>query len=100
MTDVLEDARELPPARRRVLISLIKGPDAPTYRELAHDLGVHVGTVYRRLRAVRLSDPELYRRAMRVRSKQLARRHMEALGRDAAHSAEWHRRQASRRFFY
>lgn len=50
------------------------------------------------LRRLRLREPEAYELVMEERRRQLAERHEEALGRADAHSAEWHRRQANRRY--
>src|SRR5687768_432372 len=82
--------KDLPPARRQVLLTLISGDRAPTYRGVAQTLGIHVGTVYRQLRSIRLFSPNLYADVMHVRAQQLARRHLEALKAEAARSAQWH----------
>ncbi len=88
----------LPPGRARVALALVAGRDAPTYPEVAARLGIGLGTVHTHLKRLRAGQPDVYAAVMAERARQLARRHEDALTRDAAHSRRWHRRQANRRF--
>jgi transposase len=79
----------LPPGRRRVAWALIEGRDGATYRQVAEQLGIHVGTVHQHMRRVRLLHPELYAVIMAERARQLAERHKRAIARAKAHTNRW-----------
>lgn len=91
---------KVPSGRARVALALVVGREAPTYPEVAARLGIGVGTVYTHLRRLRERHPDVYAAVMAERSRQLAKRHKEALARDEAHSRRWHRKQANRRYYY
>lgn len=88
----------LPPGQLRVVLALIGGGDAPTYAEVAEELGLHLGSVHQHLRRVRRRHSEVYRRLMRFRRGQLDARHQEALARAREHSHAFFRRMARYRF--
>jgi hypothetical protein len=90
----------LPPGQRRVAVALVETGTAQSYPAVAAALGVHLGTVHRHLGRVRARHPALYAALMAERARQLATRHTAALARAAAHSEQWHRRQANRRYYY
>jgi len=98
LSDLLAMLGRLPAGQRRVALALVLGPSAPTYPEVAARLGVHVGTVHRHLGRVRAKHPEVYAALMAERRWQLERRHERAVERAERRSAEWHRRQANRRY--
>jgi hypothetical protein len=91
--------RTLPPGRRRVAQALLADPGSRTYPAVAARLGIHLGTVHQHLRRIRLRHPPVYVVFMAERARQLAQRHQRAMARATAHSEEWHRKQAKRRFF-
>ncbi len=95
-----EALANLPPGQQRVALALIDSPLARTYREVAAALNLHLGTVYRHLYRLRRGNPEAYAAVMAVRAEQLAKRHAAAVRREEARSAEWHRKQAARRYYY
>jgi hypothetical protein len=97
MPDVVD---RLPAGQVLVIDALLNLGYAPTYPEVARLLECHLGTVHAHLARVRARQPDLYAWVMATRARQLAIRHAEALARDAAHSAEWHRSQNNRRFYY
>ena len=76
----------LPKGQRQVAWVLIGGKQAPTYRQVAAKLGVHVGTVYQHLLRIRENAPTLCTLIMEERRRQLAVRHEQALKRAKAHS--------------
>ena len=84
--------------RRRHGVGIGAGDRARTYAEVAAMLGMHRGTVSRHLERTRRLHPHLYAAVMTVRAEQLAQRHATAVERAAAHSRQWHRRQAARRY--
>ncbi len=88
----------LPPGRAGVALALVAGRDAPTYPEVAARLGIGVGTVHTHLRRLRERHPEIAVAVMAERARQLGRRHEAALARDEAHSRQWHRKRANRRY--
>lgn len=90
----------LPPGRRRVAEALVVEEDAPTYPQVAEALGVHLGTVHTHLRRLRLLHPEVWEAVTAERQRQLWERHAGAVARADAHSREWHRKQANRRYYY
>ena len=90
----------LPKGQRQVAWALIGGRQAPTYRQVAAKLGIHVGTVYQHLRRIRENAPTLYELIMEERRRQLAVRHEQVVKRAEAHSRAWHRKQANRRYYY
>ena len=98
LSDLLAMLGRLPAGQSRVALALVLGPSAPTYPEVAARLGVHVGTVHRHLGRVRAKHPEVYAALMAERRWQLERRHERAVERAERRSAEWHRRQANRRY--
>jgi transposase len=97
---LLEALANSPGGQRRAALALVGGRRARTYREAAALLGLHVGTIYRHLYRLRRQRPEAYAAVMAVRAGQLAERHAAAVNREGARSAEWHRRQAARRYYY
>ena len=80
----------LPPGRRRVAMALIADDCGLTYRAVAAQLAVSLGTVYQHLRRIRVRHPQVYAALMRERDRQLAVRHQQALERAKAHSDRWH----------
>ncbi len=93
------DLSPLPAGQRRVAATLIGGSKARTYAEVAKKLELSLGTVYEQLRRIRLNHPELYAALMELRRKQLEHRHVAALAKDAAHSKQYFRRKANRRYY-
>ena len=81
----------LPPGRRRIASALLTNSCGATYTEVALRLGIHLGTVYQHLRRIRLLHPEVYAALMAARSRQLAKRHEQALARAKAHTNRWFR---------
>src|SRR5262249_14958221 len=79
----------LPPGCRRVALALVADPNGTTYPAVAARLGIHLGTVHRQLRRIRLHHPSIYRALMRARSSQLAKRHKLAVVRHEEHTARW-----------
>jgi hypothetical protein len=61
---------------------------------------MHLGTVHTYLRRMRLKRRNTYSALMAERQRQLGDRHEAALARAEAHSREWHRKQANRRFYH
>jgi FixJ family two-component response regulator len=98
--DILQAMSELSPGQRRVAAALISRSPPPTYRQLAAELGVHVGTVHTQMGRIKRRRPDIYAVVMAVRSRQLAERHQVAVERAEAHSKAWHQKQANRRYFY
>src|SRR6476646_5821483 len=90
--------RALPPGRRRVAQALLADSGSRTYPAVAAQLGIHLGTVHQHLRRIRLLHPPVYAILMAERARQLTERHENAVQRAEAHSEEWHRKQARRRF--
>lgn len=88
----------LPPGQRRVAVALVDAGIAPTYEQVAHRLGLHLGTVLGYVNRIRSRRPEAYADLVVLRRRQLAERHQVAVQRAAQHSAGWHRRQANRRY--
>jgi hypothetical protein len=80
----------LPPGRRRVAAALIADDCGRTYRAVATQLCLSLGTVHQHLRRIRLRHPQVYAALMQERDRQLAVRHQQALERAEAHSARWH----------
>jgi hypothetical protein len=93
------DLTPLPAGQRRVAEALIEGKKARTYREVAAQLELSLGTVYEHLRRIRLNHPELYAAIMMVRKGQLELRHKAAVAKDAAHSKQYFKRKANRRYY-
>jgi transposase len=93
------DFTSLPTGQRRVVEALLEGDKAQTYKDVAKRLKLSLGTVYEHLRRIRLNHPELYAAIMAVRKGQLERRHEAALAKDAAHSRQYFRRKANRRYY-
>ena len=89
----------LPPGRRRVAMALIADDGGRTYRALAAQLEVSLGTVHQHLRRIRLRHPQVYTAIMHERARQLANRHRGALERAQAHRDRWHE-MTRRRFRY
>ena len=87
----------LPPGRRRVAMALIADDCGLTYRAVAAQLALSLGTVNQHLRRIRLRHPQVYAALMKERDRQLAVRHQQALERAKAHSDHWH--QITRRRF-
>ena len=88
------EAAQLTPAQQQVIDALLDAPDyarAPTYAEVADQLGVHVGTVYQTLRRLRRARPNLHKHVTAVRLCQLAERHRGALDQERAarKAARW-----------
>ena len=96
--DIFDLVDDLPAGQRMVIITLLGRSPAFTYKQVARFLGVSTGTVYRHLKRVRDRHPEIYAAAMEVRSVQLAARAERSAARAEAHSREWHRRKANRRY--
>src|SRR5215204_5316303 len=67
----------LPLGQRRVAEALIGVATAPTYRPVAGQLGLSLGTAHRHLGRIRRGQPAVYGELMGVRRAQLA----EAIGR-------------------
>ena len=78
------DFTVLPRGQRRIAEALIQGTKAQTYKGVAKQLELSLGTVYEHLRRIRLNHPELYAALMEVRQGQLELRHRAALAKDAA----------------
>ena len=79
----LPDLTLLPKGQRRVAEALISGNTAQTYRGVAKQLELSLGTVYEHLRRIRVNHPEFYAALMEYRRGQLERRHEAALEKDA-----------------
>jgi hypothetical protein len=86
--------------QRRVLLALLSDGAGNTYRGAAEHLGVCVGTVYEQLRRIRTKHPETYDLFMHLRRQQLQERARRSAAKARAHSREWHRKQANRRYYY
>src|SRR5689334_2412489 len=84
--DIAAALATLPPGQRRVAEALVSQDHAPTYAELAVQLGLHVGTVYQHLKRIRDGRPEVYKFILDRRAAQLAERHRRAVVRARAHS--------------
>ena len=80
----------LPPGRRRVAMALITDDCGRTYRAVAAQLALSLGTVHQHLRRIRLRHPGVYAALRKERDRQLAVRHQQALERAQAHSNRWH----------
>ncbi len=89
----------LPIGQRRVAAALVEVNRGRTYPEVAAILEIHVGTVHRHLRRIRLRHPQIYRQVMAERRRQLTLRHQEALERAAAHSEQWRQSRFYRRYY-
>ena len=88
----------LPDGQYRVAMALIADRSGRTYQAVAHELGVHLGTVHQHLRRIRQQRPDLYKALMKERARQLAVRHRKAIARAKAHSKEWHEKTKYRYF--
>lgn len=93
------DLTHLPHGQRRVAEALMAGATAQTYRGVAKQLELSLGTVYEHLRRIRVNHPELYVAIMSVRKGQLEQRHEVALVKNAAHSRQYFRRKANYRYY-
>ncbi len=93
------DFTALPRGQRRVAEALVEGTKAQTYKGVAKQLELSLGTVYEHLRRIRVNHPELYAAIMEVRKGQLERRHTAALVEEATHSKQYFRRRANRRYY-
>lgn len=91
---------ELPPRQQEAALLLTSGQPALTYPEAAGQMGVSLGTLYTHLKRIRDGHPELYALLMEARKKRLGARHALAVARAEAHSRQWHRKQANRRYYY
>lgn len=90
------DFTALPRGQRRVAEALIQGTKAQTYKGVAEQLELSLGTVYEHLRRIRVNHPELYAALMEVRKGQLEQRHRAALTRDAAHTRRYFKRRSEK----
>jgi hypothetical protein len=86
----------LPPGQRRVISAFRWGHADVTYPAVAHALGVHVGTVYRTIKAVKEHHPEAYALWQGFRSRSLAVRHERALKKKRRHTDRWFARKRMR----
>lgn len=93
------DLTPLPKGQRRVAEALLAGASAQTYRGVATQLELSLGTVYEHLRRIRVNHPELYAALMDYRRGQLEHRHEAALAKDAAHSKRYFKRKANWRYY-
>ena len=89
------DLSPLPEGQQRVAFALISGKKARTYREVAAQLELFLGTVYEHLRRIRTNHPDLYRALMEVRRAQLGQRHEIALAKAQAHSRRYFKRKSN-----
>lgn len=89
---------ELTPGQRRVAEAFVSGDVARSYRAVAADLEIHVGTLYTHLRRIRMAHAAVYWSLMELRATQLQTRHEAAIARAQAHSQRWQGKQASRRY--
>jgi transposase len=80
-------------------MALIAGGCWQTYRAVAAQLALSLGTVHQHLRRIRLRHPQVYAAVMKERARQLAARHQQALARAKAHSDRWHQ-MTRRRYPY
>ena len=64
----------------RVASALVDETGGRTYPEVAEYLGLHLGTVHEHLRRIRLGRPRVYATLMKLRARQLARRHRRTAG--------------------
>ena len=90
------DLIALPQGQRRVAEALIQGKKAQTYKGVAEQLGLSLGTVYEHLRRIRVNHPEVYAAMMEVRKGQLELRHRAALAKDAEHTRRYFKRRAKK----
>ena len=90
------DFTGLPQGQRRVAEAFIQGTKAQTYKGVAEQLGLSLGTVYEHLRRIRLNHPELYDAMMEVRRGQLERRHQAAVTRDSEHTRRYFKRRSQK----
>ena len=80
----------LPPNQFAVAFALVSLKYGRTYREVAEELGMSIGTVYTHLRRIRHTHPKLYADLMERRKRQLKARHRRALDRAKAHTHDWY----------
>ena len=90
------DLTALPQGQRRVAEALVAGENAQTYKGVAEQLELSLGTVYEHLRRIRLNHPEVYAALMAERKGQLERRHTSALAKDAAHTWRYFERRGKK----
>ena len=90
------DFTALPRGQRRVAEALIQGKKAQTYKGVAKQLELSLGTVYEHLRRIRLNHPELYAAMMEVRKEQLEHRHRAALAKDAEHTRRYFKKRSQK----
>lgn len=88
------DFESLPKGQRRVAEALVGEGRARTYKGIAKQLELSLGTVYEHLRRIRLNHPELYAGMMIIRKDKLELRHKAALARDAEHTRRYFRRRS------
>ncbi|MGD9893745.1 MAG: hypothetical protein AB7R89_06565 [Dehalococcoidia bacterium] len=89
---------QLPTAQFRVVQALVGDGRCPTRREVAAQLGIHLGTVHVHLARIRRNRPALWREIDQVWRNQRRERHRQAVARERARSERWHRKQGARRF--
>lgn len=80
------------------MVTALLADSAVTYQDVAASAGVTVGTVHTHLRRVRELAPDLWELVAVERQRLLELRHEAAQLRAAAHSRQWFRRQANRRY--
>lgn len=90
------DFTALPGGQRRVAEALVEGNKAQTYKGVAKQLELSLGTVYEHLRRIRLNHPELYAAIMEIRRGQLEQRHTAALAKDAAHTRRYFKKRSEK----
>jgi transposase len=95
----MTDLKQLTKGQRRVVEALLNAnKSVPTYKSVAKKLSVSLGTVYTQLKRIREQHPVLYHDIMLERKRHLAKRHEQALERDAKHSKEYFRRRYNRQY--
>lgn len=87
----------LPPGQRQAVDAYV-GSGECTIAAAAKVAGISPNTLKTHLQRIRVGEPKLWTEIQAVRKRHLAQRHARALERDEAHSREWHRRQANRRY--
>lgn len=90
------DFTVLPQGQRRVAEALIEGNRAQTYKGIAKQLELSLGTVYEHLRRIRLNHPELYAAVMMIRKDKLEQRHQAALAKDAEHTRRYFEKRSEK----
>ncbi len=90
------DFTSLPQGQRRVAEALVSGGGAQTYKGVAKQLELSLGTVYEHLRRIRVNHPELYTTLMQKRKEQLELRHRAALAKDAEHTRRYFKRRSQK----